>query len=250
MTIRPLRASLASLLLFVAGVLHAAEPAIIAKARAQLGTDAALDAVTSLHYVGTLTGPDPADATKQLRQKIEIFLQKPFQQRIVVTTDKFIEVSAVDGYDAWRRMIDAKDTTRWQQTQMSADQIKQLRADVWQNLNYFRGIEKVGGFIEDLGTEKVDGVMARKIAFHHGDTVVNFRLFDDATGRLIYTGTPQYNTREQGELHVSGIRFPKTLIISQASADGVITRTLTFEKITVNEKMPASLFAVPLANSK
>lgn len=228
----------------------AAELPIIAKARAQLGTDATLDGVHSLHYVGTLVSADPVDSTKQIRQRIEIFLQKPFQQRIVVTSENVVEISALDNYDAWRRVIDAKDPSRWQQTQMSAEQIKQLRADVWQNLSYFRGIEKIGGFLEDIGTEKIEGALCRKIAFHHGDTVVNFRCFDDATGKLIYTGTPNYNTREQGEMNVAGIRFPKALLITQLENGRPVTRTLTFEKVTVNETLPASLFAVPMANTK
>ncbi len=234
-----------------AGAAFAAEPAIIAKARAQLGPDAVLDAVQTLHYVGTLTGPDPSDEAKQVTQAIEIYLQKPARQRIEIRSASVVEVSAIDGYDAWRRLSDAKDPSRWEQTQMSAQQIKQLRADVWQNLYYFRGIEKIGGYIEDLGTEKFEGVLCRKIAFHHNDTVVNYRAFDEATGKLVYTGTPQYNTREQGELVSGGIHFPKTLLITQDGGGGkTIARTLTFQKIAVNENLPDSLFAVPLANAR
>lgn len=250
MILSPVRRLLLALVFTIAGAAKAAEPAIIALARAHYGPDAVLDAVQSVHYVGTLVGPDPADATKQLTQTIEIYLQKPAQQRIEVRSATVIEVSALDGYDAWRRTIDAKNPTVWQQTLMAAEQVRQLRADVWQNLYYFRGIEKVGGSVEDLGTERIDGKTCRKIAFHHGDTVVNFRSFDEATGKLVYTGSPQYNTREQGEIIAGGIRFPKTLTITQTAPDGrLVVRTLTFDKITVNEKFRAGLFSVPLANA-
>jgi len=66
----------------------AAEPAIIAKARASLGTEAALNAVKSVHFVGTLVTADPADASKQTRAAVEIFFQAPEKQRIQATSDE------------------------------------------------------------------------------------------------------------------------------------------------------------------
>jgi hypothetical protein len=227
-------------------VMHAAEPAIIAKARARLAPDAVLDAVKSIHYVGTMTGPDPQDATKERQYKIEIFLQKPAQQRIEIRSDQAIEVSALDDYDAWRRVTDVSDPNRWQQSQLPVDQIKQLRADVWQNLAFFRGIEQIGGTVEDQGPETIDGVSCRKIAFVHGPGLVYYRYFNEATGELVYTGDENNNIREQGEMMAGGIRFPKTLRITQRSESGTEVRTIVFEKITLNETFPRDLFAVPL----
>lgn len=227
----------------------AAEPPVIAKARARLAPDATLDAVTSIHYVGTLVGPDPADAKKQVSQQIEIFLQKPEQQRIVVKSPTMIEVSALDGYDAWRRTIDATNPSRWQQSQMGVEQVKQLRADVWQNLAFFRGLERIGGRVEDQGPAKIDGIACEKIAFHHSANLVYFRYFNLATGDLVYTGTPENNTREQGEMMAGGIRFPKTIVVTQAANGQTVQRTITFDTITVNEKLPAGLFAVPLPST-
>lgn len=228
----------------------AAEPPIIAQARARLAPDAVLDAVTSIHYVGTLTSEAPDDPTQQVRQSIEILLQKPAQQRIVVTSDAVIEISALDGYDAWRRTIDAKDSTRWQQSQMGSEQVKQLRADVWENLSFFRGIERIGGRVEDQGSATIDGIECRKIAFHHSDTLVYLRYFNAATGELVYTGTEANNIRERGEMEAGGIRFPKSIVISQTVDGSVRQRTITFERITVNESFPSSLFAVPLPTVK
>lgn len=251
MTARRLRPfAIAGLLFFAVGAVAAgAEPPIIAKARARIAPEAVLDAVTSIHYVGTLVGPDVADPTKQLKQSIEIFLQKPAQQRIVVSSSEVIEVSALDGYDAWRRTIDAKDRKRWQQSQLGADQVKQLRADVWQNLAFYRGIERVGGHVEDLGPVTIDGIPCQRVLFLHSPTLVYYRYFNQATGELVYTGTAENNTRERGEMIVSGIRFPKEIVVTQLVAGKPVQRTITFEKITVNEKLPADLFAVPLPSA-
>jgi len=237
-------------LVSMAAIVHAAEPAIIARARARLAPDAVLDAVKSIHYSGTLVGPDPAEPGKLLRQSIEIFLQQPDRQRIVVTSDKLIEVSALDGYDAWRRRTDAKDPTKWQQSQLSADEIKQLRADVWENLAFYRGIERVGGRVEDQGPATIDGIACEKIAFFHSATLVYFRYFAQTSGELIYTGTEDNNIREQGEISAGGIRFPKAIVVTQLSDGKKQRRTVAFDKITVNETFPDSLFAVPLATSK
>lgn len=231
--------------------LSAAEPAVIAKARERLAPDTVLEAVTSIHYVGTLVSEDAATPGQSVTQTIEIILQKPAQQRIVVTSDTTIEVSALDGYDAWRRTIDAKDPNRWQQSQMGSEQIKQLRADVWENLSFFRGIEKIGGRVEDEGPVTIDGIACRKVAFHHSDDLAYLRYFDEATGKLIYTGTERNNIREEGELIAGGIRFPKMIRMSQTGADGrTLKRTITFDKITLNERFPSSLFAVPLPTVK
>lgn len=247
MMLPPIRVFAAAVLALVATVVvHAAEPAIIAKARARLGPDAALDAVKSIHYVGTMTAPDPQDAAKQVQYRIEIYLQKPAQQRIEITSDRIIEVSALDDYDAWRRVTDATDLTKWQQSQLGAEQIKQLRADVWQNLSFFRGIEKIGGTVEDQGPTTIDGVSCRKIAFTHSPSLIYYRYFNEATGELVYTGDDNSNIREEGEMTAGGIRFPKTLRITQRTDAGTEVRTIAFDKITVNETFPPELFAVPL----
>src|SRR5215216_4000962 len=85
------------------GAAQAEEPAIIAKARAYLGTEAALNAVTSVHFNGTVTTTDPTDPTKKTQATIEIIVQRPDQQRVVAKSAKGVETTAVDGYEGWQR---------------------------------------------------------------------------------------------------------------------------------------------------
>jgi hypothetical protein len=226
---------------------RAAEPAMITKARARLGPEAAIEAVKSIRYVGTLVTTDPADPAKQTRAAIDIVFQKSDRQRIRATSDKMIETTALDGYDAWQRKQDAADPTKWQQTLLGAEQIKRLRANTWETLAFFRGLETRGGRIEDLGAATVDGVACQKMAFIHAPNIVFQRSFDQATGRLVLTETEGGGTlREQGEIIAAGIRFPKTILTTSRLANGQVqTVTIHIEQVTVNEVFPPSFFAVP-----
>ncbi|MBI4622633.1 MAG: hypothetical protein HY736_05335 [Verrucomicrobia bacterium] len=230
-----------------AAALQAAEPAIIARARAFVGPEAALAAVKSLHYTGTLVTTNSAEPSKQERAAIEIVFQRPEQQRITSTSDKIIEVTSLDGYEGWTRVQDAGDPTKWRQTLLGPDQVKRLRAQTWENLAFFRGIERVGGRVEDQGPATVEGVACQKIAFIHGPNIIFYRFFDVATGRLVSTETENGGiSREQGEWRANGIRFPKTLTMTTKNAAGQTQIvTINFEKVTVNETFPAKLFAVP-----
>jgi hypothetical protein len=117
---------------------------------------------------------------------------------------------------------------------------------------FFRGIERVGGKIEDLGPVNVDGVACQKIAFIHGPTIVFTRYFESETGRLVLTETEAGGAiREQGSVVVNGVRFPQTIItVTKAAGGKVQTVTINFEKITVNEVFPPAFFAVPALSNR
>jgi hypothetical protein len=237
--------------------------AIIAKARAYLGPDATLDAITSIHYVGTRTGEkivkdkegkpvkdkDGKETTRSFKETVDIIFQKPYYQRVVLASNIATEITALDDYEAWDRMQDATDATRWRLTLLEKDQVTSQRANTWENLAFYRGIERRGGHVEDLGSHFIDGHTCEKLAFVHEPGLIFYRYFDTATGQLILTETENGNlTREQGEMMVNGVRFPKSLV--SVTKDPVTgrenTNVITLEKITVNEYFPESLFAVPM----
>ena len=240
------------LVLFSLAASVRAEPATLAQARAFLGTETALDAVKSVHFTGVLVTADPADAAKQTRAAVEIVFQKNAQQRITLTYDKAVEQTALDGYDAWQRQQDAADPGKWRQTLLSVDQIKRLRANTYENLAFFRGIERIGGRVEDLGPATIDGIACQKIAFIHSPTIVFTRYFDVATGRLVLTETEAGGSiREQGEMTVDGVRFPKSIVTVTKDPDQKPrTVTITFDTIKVNESFPADFFAVPALSAR
>jgi hypothetical protein len=237
--------SLPALLALCALALPArAELPIIAKARAYLGSEAALNAVKSVHYVGQFASANPAD---KAQIAIEIVFQAPCQQRIDAKSDQGVETTALDSYDGWGRLQDKSNPPRWKLQLLGKEQIKRLRASTWQNLAFYRGIERTGGKLVDQGDTTADGIACRKIAFIHADDIIFYRYFDRATGRLVLTESEgNLSIREEGEIVVNGVRFPKVIVNSTKLPDGSTQQIrIAFSQITLNENFPASYFAIP-----
>ena len=241
------RLGVAAFVLALLVPLQAAEPPILAKARAYLGTEEALNAIKSVHYTGTVDSADPADPAKQTRATIDIIAQRPNQQRVVATSEKAIETTAVDGYEALQRVVDKANSKNQRLVVLKPDAVKRLRAQAWENLSFFRGIERQGGRVEDQGPATIDGVACQKIAFIHAPNIIFYRYFDVATGRLVETVTEDGGTtREEGERVINGVRFPKSMKMTVKGAKGVTQNVMiALDSITVNETFPASVFRMP-----
>jgi len=221
--------------------------AIIARARAYLGGDKLLDAVQSTHMVGKVTYDDGSAGT------IELIFQKPCLQRVVITTDKTIEITALDDYEGWTRLQDAKDPSRWQLTLLNKDQIKMLRSNTVEQLSFFRNADRRGTIVEDLGDAVVDGRACRKVSFKRDDGSIFIRYFDTATGELVLIETPQQGgrVREEGVILAGGIRFAQRHTQMTKNAAGKLqTIKIDYDKVTVNETFPESLFAVPSISNR
>ena len=253
MRLLSLRRLPAVVLMFFApvAVAHAEHP-IIAKARAYLGPEDALNAVKSVHYTGSMVAPNPADPANPTRVGIEIIFQAPYCQRTVRTTEAVIDTTALDVYDGWHRAQSVKDPTQQRLQVLPAAQVKRQRAIVWENLGFYRGLEREGGQVLDQGTAVIGGTTCRKLAFVHADDIIFYRYFDEASGRLVRSETESGDSiLEQGEILAGGIRFPKVIVNTLKGADGKEQSiTITFDKITVNETFPESIFAVPSFSAK
>ena len=223
---------------------------IIARARAYLGPGASLDAVRSVHFVGTMQeyfgdDPKPSDST------VEIIFQKPCQQCIIRTWPDRMETTGLDDLEAWLRTQDLKNPSQWRLTLLGPDLVKRLRANTWENLNFYQGLEQEGGMVEVRGPAVVDGVATVKVAFIHEPGIVFVRYFDTDTGRLVLTETEQGGRiTEEGEIMAGGLRFPAkvTHLTNGPDAKGQIVpkrMVITFSKVTLNEAFPDRLFAVP-----
>lgn len=242
-----LHTALLGLAALIAAVnLAAAEPAIIAKARAYLGSESALNAVNALHFYGTLDLGAAAQTTQPI--KVEIMFERPFRQRSVITSERGTEITVLDGYDAWQRVNPVGDSTRWNFAVLQAPQIKNLRANVLENLSFFRGSDSTGVRVDDLGAVTVDGQSCRKLAFVHSPEIVFYRYFNEQTGRLVLTETVRGETiRESGTIEASGIKFPQALTTETKRPDGTNQKVvINFEKVEVNQPAPAGSFEVPL----
>ncbi|MFA5056608.1 MAG: hypothetical protein WC485_00710 [Opitutaceae bacterium] len=225
---------------------------IISKARAYLGDEATLSAVKSVHFVGTMETRQLApEGPKPLKFTIDIIFQKPYQQLITRSTPAATEITGLDDYDGWQRIQDMTDPSRWQLTLLDPAIIKKLRANTWENLNFFKGIEKRGGSVQVVGPTTIDGTAVVKVTFVHEPGIIFHRYFDSATGKLVLTETDQGDRiKEEGEIMVDGLRFPQKVTTASKATDakGQLVENpvvITFDKITLNEVFPESVFAVP-----
>ncbi|HEU5078066.1 MAG TPA: hypothetical protein VFT72_02570 [Opitutaceae bacterium] len=220
--------------------------AVIAKARAYLGSEEALNGVKSIHYSGVVE--EAVSGEKSPGYKIDMIFQKEFQQRLVVTRADAVEITALNDYEAWHRVQDPARPASGNTGLYSSNTVKQLRASTWENMAFFAGIEKVGGTVIDDGEVDLDGKKAHKLSFVHEPGIVYIRYFEPETGRLLGTETDLgVRIREEGEIISAGIRFPKRIINSNTGPDGkehVVT--VTIESVTVNETFPDDIFGVPL----
>ena len=80
---------------------------IIAKARAYLGSESALQAIHTIHFTGTL------EVDAHTRWPADIIFRKDYQQRITVNFEKYIETTALDHYDAWQMRVNPTGLTGW-----------------------------------------------------------------------------------------------------------------------------------------
>jgi len=237
-------------------VTHGQPNTVITLARTFLGGENALNALNGVRFTGTITTVD-YDAAGEVAdtseaEPIVIVFRKDYQQRISVDSPNRKETTALDGYDAWQRSTNPADETQWRVSLLNADQIKRLRANTWENLNFFRGIEERGGWVTDEGRVEVEGEAFHKLAFHHDNRIVFYRYFNPTTGRLAYTETDAGAIiREEGQQRAGGIRFPESVItlspLFNTNGERVGTRaiTVTFSNIEVNPTLPADYFRIP-----
>jgi hypothetical protein len=178
--------------------------------------------------------------------RLEVIFQTPHRMLQVITSSKGKDYTVLDDYLGWAMTLDGKETVR-QIGWLRAETVRHLRANVWENLAFYRGLEGIGGRIEDGGTVTLDGKPARKLTFWHDSQVRFARWFDPETGRLIQTETDDGALiREEGELMAGGLRFPKKLTTTTLDKTGTkSTSVIVFEKITLNEPMPPQAFAPP-----
>lgn len=221
---------------------------MIAKARSYIGKESDLDSFRSVKFVGTITDDQGGSGT------VEIIFQKPLHHRISIKVKETQDVKALDDYEAWNHTKNGDG--QWRFRILDSGEVSRLRAIVWENLNFYKGIERIGGRAVAAGKATIDGVECLKVDFRHPQDTTFERYFDRKTGRLVMTKTDDATEiREEGELRGAGIRFPQKVITTstqeQRGEDGVVkkvkrTTTIAFESIKVNDAFPADTFSTPL----
>jgi hypothetical protein len=231
---------------FLAAGFARADEAMISKAREFIGAERDLCAVHALRFRGELS-VDESKGGAPIVAQLEIVFERPDRQVITATASDKIETTALNGYEAWQREVPQGDPAGAKVGLLGREAVKRLRANTFENLAFYRGIEAVGGKREERGLAKVDGVDCVKIAFVHSPDVVFIRSFERDTGRLVLTETDNGSEiRETGEIRAGNLRFPQSIITKSTLSDGAARIiTITFKEITVNPVIPDALFEMP-----
>lgn len=234
--------------------LGATAPAMIAKARSFYGAEVDLNAIRSIHYRGRLTSTEsqPEGKPTSVEARVEIIVQKPYQQRIVATAPEKVEITALDDYEGWQRIEDPRNREFGRMGLLSKEQVKRLRANTWEQLAFYKGIEQKGGAVIDHGLVDLDGKTARKLEFVHDEDIIFTRYFDPVSGQLLQTETEQgARIREDGELRAGGVRFPQRVITTLLLANGTLrVVTVEFDSVTVNGTFSHEQFRVPFMTAR
>lgn len=239
----------------VVSAADAGASAVIERAREFIGGDKVLNRVTSLKLVGDLEvvqdGIKVKPEERTRKSKIEFIFQKPTSQRITRDDGVNREIIGLADYDGWTRVEPIANPGKWRMAMHDVQKIRRLQASTFDSLNFFSGIESRGGRVESRGETKIDGRDAVNLAFIHPGDVVFTRSFDKKTGQLLQTVTEDgEQVREEGEQRVEGIRFPQRLVSVVTRGEVVITATITFTEIRVNEKFDPAIFEMPNPNTK
>ena len=64
-----------------------------------------------------------------MKTSLEIIFQKPYQQRITLTSPTLIETTALDDYEGWQRQLDPTKPKQWRLTVLAPAVVKNLRAN-------------------------------------------------------------------------------------------------------------------------
>jgi hypothetical protein len=236
---------LACVIALLATPVAQAEPAVLGLARAYRGPESTLEAITSVHYVGTLDRSDPDHPDKgPASDALDMIFAKPLRQRMIDREEKGSRTTVLDGYDAWDFTESNADPSKFRLTWLTAGDVRTLRANTWENLYNYSS--PAGGSIEDKGPATIDGIACERVDFTHGPGIVYERYFDRDTGRLVLTVRGPETIRESGEIMVDGVRFPRKIVSSTKTATGKeVVATVTFNKVVLNEKLGPDVFAAP-----
>jgi len=209
---------------------------VLSFARSYLGDEASLNAVESLRFAGEFSYGEGQVG------KIEILMEKPCHQLQVMHTGESVIEVGLDDIEAWKKTYREGSPDKFRLLMAQLVELKRLRANCFENLNFYSTKRIPGRRIDYLGKVEVDGIEAHQVRFSYGS--VSFtRHFDVETGQLVMTRLENgEEIREDGEIEVAGIRFPKKLITR--SADGDIN-IITFKTIEVNPEIDDTIFEVP-----
>lgn len=236
----------------------------LARARAAVGTEDALNAVRTLTFVA-----DVFDAEGKKLSQIELQFKRPYFVREVVRRTETVPVddfyypeemdkapppktaeveieTLCDGREGVR-IVRSKigDENQRRITWLSPEDVIARRDFAGTNLDFYAPLKADEGTTTFAGFSEEDGRRLALVEYAYASGLKILRAFDTATGALFSTSTGTEKTYDVGEKISSG---GLTFLDGSRSvdADGKTKAVFKFSKISVNDDLPDALFRFSL----
>jgi hypothetical protein len=214
--------------------------AIVERARATAGTEAALNNLVTLQISGWI---EPAES-KMPSATILIISRKPCSQRLVVTVDDLVETTILQGDSGCIIRSKLSDEEKRSQIRtMTDEELKRVAFSTRQLFSFYGADFKRGERIEYEGIEQRRGVRCHKLLYSYPDGISTTRYFAINNDMLVSTITDKgVESVEVGEQIVAGIKFPKRVEYYQGQK---MLHTMVVRDIKVNKPLKRGIFTIP-----
>lgn len=223
----------------------ASEPeiqAIIASARATVGTEAALDELVTLKVTGVIEPADP----KLPGARILRIARKPCSQRLEVHIDNIIEITLLEEGQSGCiiRSNPNSPAEHSELRRMTTEEIRRMAFNTRQLFSMYREDSKNGETVGYEGIEQRRGIQCHKLIYSYPNGVSTKRYFSVDGKQLVSTITDKgVESVETGSQVVKGIRFPERIEYYQ---EGKLLHTLVLKTIEVNKPLRVGIFTIPI----
>jgi len=98
--------------------------------------------------------------------------------------------------------------------------IAKFKALAFKELSLYRGLEKGGFRVKDLGTVVIDGITCKKVSFSHASIGTTYEYFEEATGRPVMMESADGSMQRVvsiGESPFGFFRYPREVIITPSN---------------------------------
>ncbi|CAA6677308.1 MULTISPECIES: hypothetical protein [unclassified Lentimonas] len=213
---------------------------IVNRARATVGTEAALKGVVTLKMEGWI---EPAES-KLPSATILIISRKPCSQRLEVKVDDLVETTILDGDSGCIIRSNLSDEAkRSQMRTMTEEELKRVAFSTRQLFSFFGADFKSGEQVAYKGIEQRRGVRSHKLLYSYPDGQTTTRYFAVNDDTLVSTITDQgVESVEVGERIVDGIKFPRRVEYYQ---DNKMLHTVVISNVQVNTPLQSGIFTIP-----
>lgn len=211
---------------------------VIDRARATIGSEAALDALVTLEFVGRLEPDDPEMPSATLL----IIARKPLSQRLEVKVDDIVETTILDGNRGCiiRSNLNAEAS---QMRDLTEPELKRVIYSTRQFFNFYRPDFKNGEKVSLVGTETYRNTRCHKLLYEYPNGLKTYRYFSVADDTLVSTISENgLESVGNGSQTVEGITFPERIEYYEGDRK---LHTIVLDAVEVNKPLTAGIFNIP-----